>query len=136
MIVFFIEGEPVGKGRPRFTRDGHVFTPAKTRTYERHIQVVCKGAMKGKPPSALPQLVSIEVEVKPPKSWSKAKKLDALTGKIAPGKPDLDNVAKAVIDGCNGVAYLDDAQVVGIFATKRYDEEEGVRVQIEEKSHG
>lgn len=34
MIGFTIEGAPVPKGRPRFTRTGHTFTPAKTRQYE------------------------------------------------------------------------------------------------------
>ena len=37
-LHFVVEGDPVGKGRPRFTRSGHVFTPQKTRaaTFLRH----------------------------------------------------------------------------------------------------
>lgn len=31
---------------------------------------------------------------------------------------DIDNYVKAVLDGLNGVAYLDDRQVVQVFATK------------------
>lgn len=27
-ISFIVFGEPVGKGRPRFTRGGHAYTPA------------------------------------------------------------------------------------------------------------
>ena len=56
-----------------------------------------------------------------------------LAGEIRPAtKPDLDNVIKAVLDGCNGVAYLDDKQIVELNATARYAETPGVRVVIEE----
>lgn len=34
MISFTIEGVPVPKGRPRFTRSGHTYTPDTTRKYE------------------------------------------------------------------------------------------------------
>ena len=33
-IDFWFQGEPVGKGRPRFTRQGRAYTPKKTRDYE------------------------------------------------------------------------------------------------------
>ena len=33
-LVFQVPGEPVGKGRPRFTRQGRAYTPAKTAKYE------------------------------------------------------------------------------------------------------
>ena len=35
------------------------------------------------------------------------------------GRPDLDNLLKLVLDSLNGVAYVDDAQVVESHATKR-----------------
>ena len=136
MIQFFVPGKPVGKGRPRFTRNGHTYTPGKTRAYEAAVAWECRKAMKGKLPSELPQNVSVEVMVKPPKSWSKTKTKNALGGLIAPGRPDIDNYLKAVLDGCNGVAFLDDSQVVAVYATKRYAETDGVRVIIEEKTYG
>lgn len=34
-------------------------------------------------------------------------------------KPDVDNVAKAVLDGLNGVAYEDDAQVTDLHVMKQ-----------------
>lgn len=136
MIEFTVKGKPVGKGRPRFTRTGHTYTPEKTRAYEAAVAWECRKAMEGKFPSALPQHVSVEVMVKPPKSWSKTKTKNALGGFIAPGRPDIDNYLKAVLDGCNGVAFLDDSQVVAVYATKRYAETDGVRVIIEEKTYG
>ena len=40
MIRFVIPGEPQGKGRPKFSRQGNfvkTYTPAKTENYEAHI---------------------------------------------------------------------------------------------------
>lgn len=36
MIKIEIEIEPVAKGRPRFTKQGHAYTPAKTKNYEKN----------------------------------------------------------------------------------------------------
>lgn len=42
---------------------------------------------------------------------------------------DLDNILKAVLDAMNGVAYLDDDQVVEIHAV-RYDDKRAPRVEV------
>ena len=34
--------------------------------------------------------------------------------------PDIDNLLKTVLDGLNGVAFRDDAQVCEVVASKRY----------------
>ena len=38
MITFVIDAPPYGKGRPRFARNGHAYTPEKTAKYERLVQ--------------------------------------------------------------------------------------------------
>jgi len=48
------------------------------------------------------------------------------------GKPDKDNVIKAIYDGLNGVCWVDDAQVCEGVQRKRYAAEPGVTVEIEE----
>lgn len=54
-----------------------------------------------------------------------------LAGEIRPTKrPDVDNVLKAVADSLNGLAYHDDAQLIEMKGTKRYDAIEGVWVLI------
>jgi Holliday junction resolvase RusA-like endonuclease len=40
-------------------------------------------------------------------------------------KPDLDKLARAVLDALSGVAYEDDAQVCHLVATKHYADEYG-----------
>lgn len=68
-----------------------------------------------------------------PKSATLAQKEKMRTGDILPEKrPDIDNVVKAVMDGCQGVAFKDDAKVVRISAAKLYSEEPGLMVDIKE----
>lgn len=37
-ISIMIEGAPVPKGRPRFMRNGHTYTPEKTRQAEAYVR--------------------------------------------------------------------------------------------------
>lgn len=46
-VTFTVPGIPVGKGRPRFTKDGHAHTPQKTRDYEDKV-VQCWQCQSGK----------------------------------------------------------------------------------------
>lgn len=55
-----------------------------------------------------------------------SKKTDAVCGNVSPGKPDIDNIQKAVLDGLNGVAYDDDSQVVDVHCRKVYTDESGL----------
>lgn len=49
-------------------------------------------------------------------------------------KPDVDNIAKTVLDALNGVAYADDSQVVRLVVNKfpRERREEHITVWIDE----
>lgn len=111
----------VGKARPRFMRSGHTYTTESTRDAEKQIAACARSA--GVEPIQAPQPVSVLIEAfyPIPTSWPKAKKADANAGDLLPTvKPDIDNVAKLVLDALNGIAYEDDAQVVAIAATKAY----------------
>lgn len=53
-------------------------------------------------------------------------------GEILPQKkPDIDNVVKIIMDALNGAAYKDDKQVVSVFASKFYDDDPKVIVEVE-----
>jgi Holliday junction resolvase RusA-like endonuclease len=45
-------------------------------------------------------------------------------------KPDIDNIAKAIADGGNGVVWADDKQIVRLTTLKRYGETPCVRVRV------
>ena len=47
-------------------------------------------------------------------------------------KPDADNIAKAILDALNGLAFYDDAQVVYLQVSKRYSNEPRAVVFIDD----
>lgn len=119
MTTYTVPGEPRGKGRPRFTRYGKPYTDAKTRAYEALIRDVFRSY--GGRMAETPVMVSVCIYHAIPKSWSKAKRQRAQEGKIIPiCKPDIDNVAKVLLDALNGIAWRDDTLVTGISLAKRY----------------
>lgn len=134
-IRFFVPGNAVGKGRPKFARRGnfvHTYTPEKTASYESLIKLAGSKAMNDTPPTDKPVFLTMHIGVQVPASWSKKKRVAALGMGVYPAKkPDIDNIIKCVGDALNGVVWIDDSQIVGINATKRYSETPGINVGIE-----
>lgn len=133
VIDFIVPGQPQGKGRPRVGKAGQharMYTPAKTVAYEGLIAHAAHAALHGLPMLDGPVAVRMQLHCQVPASWSRRKQQDALAGKIRPTtKPDVDNVVKAVFDGCNGVLWRDDVQVVELHVTKRYSAAPSVMVE-------
>ena len=113
-VSFYVFGKVRGKGRPRFTRCGHAYTPKPTRDYERAIREAFENA-PGRPPEPFsgPIAVCIMTYRQLPKSTPKS-----VSSEHDTHKPDIDNVAKIVLDALNGVAWEDDAQVVSLTVSK------------------
>ena len=131
-VIFTVKGEPKGKGRPRFTKSGHIYTPDGTSSYETLVGFIYRNSARGYKFTA-PVRVTVRAFHKPPKGKSKRVVEDMLNCRILPTKkPDADNVAKIVLDGLNKVAWEDDTQVVEMMVIKRYAEEPMVAVTIEE----
>lgn len=131
---FIVPGIPRGKGRPRFHDFGRPYTPKATAHYEAWIAAcyqekygICK----------MPEDSFLDVEIKAffsiPKSASRDRQEAMARGELLPSrKPDVDNIAKAVLDALNGVAYKDDARVVCCTCSKRYGDPARVEVSIRE----
>lgn len=140
MISFRVEGEPVGKGRPRVIASrgkfAHAYTPKKTKDYEDSVRFAFMAVTEETMPlylrgASLEARMTIAVSV--PKSYSKKKRALCLEGHIAPSKkPDIDNVIKCILDALNGYAFEDDSQVVKLKAEKIYAETPYVDVWLEE----
>lgn len=124
MITFTVPGAPQGKGRPRVGKVGghaRMFTPPKTAAYESLVALAAKQAMGDREPMRGPLRCLLHVMCAIPASWAKRKRSQAEMGALLPaGKPDLDNIAKAILDGCNGIAWGDDSQVTSLEVHKRY----------------
>lgn len=132
MVSFTVPGKPQGKARPRLnTYTGRTYTPSKTGAYERLIALCFKQAGGKKLSGAIE--IKIECFYQIAKSHTKAAKALMEAGQIqATIKPDVDNVAKAVLDALNGLAFDDDKQVVRLEVSKRYDHEARVEVEVKE----
>lgn len=133
-VTIRIPGDPVAKGRPRATAIGgqaRMYTPATTRAYEQRVAIAAREAMAKAPPMEGALSVSIEITMPIPVSWSKRKQAEALAGLVMPtGRPDLDNLIKALTDACNWIVWRDDAQIVRLMAEKRYGEQPGAVVSV------
>lgn len=123
-VEITLPGLPRGKGRPRFSsRGGRVrtYTDEKTASFEGALRMAGAVAMGDREPLACALAADVTAVFPIPDSWSKTKRDAALAGAVRPtGKPDVDNIAKAALDGLNGIAYRDDAQIVRATVTKRY----------------
>lgn len=131
MIIFEIPGEAVGKERPRTTKRGFTYTPAKTRDYEEFVRFKFREKYKGQPTTEA-VWVSIIVWIVPAKSWSKKKKKEMIE-KPPIKTPDADNIAKIILDALNDAAWKDDKQVVHLEVEKLWGFEEKVVVTIATK---
>lgn len=131
---FEVPGEVVGKERPRVNMyTGRVYTPNKTKDYEFLVQQYFK--MKYPKYETLEGRIAINIiaYLKIPKSTSKTKTREMLENKISPTrKPDVDNIAKSILDALNEVAFKDDNQVSKICVDKRFALEEKIVVEVEE----
>ena len=93
-------GEPKSKGRPRFTRQGHAYTPKETR--EAEVAVLLAWELSGGQVLNGPLVIKCEFYV-----GTKRRK-------------DTDNMLKLILDALNRKAFADDDQIVRIDAVKRY----------------
>lgn len=130
--LFEVEGDPVGKGRPRFTRSGRAYTPKRTKDYEARVRkayIESNGPYFGKQPVSM----IITANFGMPKSWTKKQKRE-LNGKYATNKIDSDNILKCAMDALLEIAYTDDRQVVVCTASKWWKETGSLEVEIESLS--
>jgi Holliday junction resolvase RusA-like endonuclease len=146
-IHFTIPGEPRGKGRPRFTRQGIAYTPKETVEYEERVRrayIAKQGnhrAFDGK------RNISCDIAAyfPIPKSTPQKQVEAMLSGQIRPTKkPDFDNITKIILDALNPVkgkrtgvllfqgAFDDDARVVDGRCRKFYGEPARVEVRLTE----
>lgn len=130
-VAFTIPGKPFGKQRPRATiRGGHasVYTPKETRSFEQKVAEIARPLFPV--PIDGPVKVRIVATFAIPASWSKRKRAEML-GQYHTQKPDRDNIDKAICDGLNRIAWVDDGQAADGRCVKRWGEVASTYVEVE-----
>ena len=119
--------------------NGHAraYTPEKTASYENLIAVEWRRQTHDFAFQAgIPLAIEITAHMSPPRSASRKIRESMLANILRPmKKPDWDNVAKAVCDALNGIAYHDDAQIVFGSVVKVWGDRPRLEIKIAEVSH-
>lgn len=131
-INFTVLGKPCGKGRPRFMRNGHTYTDAKTENYENLVKLSYQEKFQE---MTFERDVPLEIEIKAyfpiPKGISKKKRpLYENETILFSKKPDWDNIGKIICDSLNNIAYYDDNQIAKAFVIKLYGKTPRVEITI------
>lgn len=141
-LRFTIDGDPVGKARPRssarvVTVDGrpkalvHVHSDPAMVKAEHRVADAFRRYYPAHRPASGPIMLRFTAVFAIPDSWPKALREAAERGVVYhTSVPDKDNVEKLIVDGLNAVAWVDDAQVQG-GGVKRYGAPPRIEVDIE-----
>lgn len=130
-VHLHIDGYVQAKARPRFnTRNGKVqsYTPTTTARAEYFIAAAWRKTGQGQ--FTGPISLNIIVHLTRPQGHYGKRGLRPTAPMWPTTRPDLDNYVKTVSDALNGVAFTDDAHIVGLVAVKQYGESEGWDISI------
>jgi len=156
-VTFSIPGKPRGQGRPRaasIAGQTRVYKSRNDRLYESRVQEAFYAAVRDMAfePFRGPLILTVMAFTEPPTSSMRKSSREYFARRKLPSlgaidtrlmvlagdpahrtqRPDLSNVVKAVEDGLNGLAFVDDKQIVATIAMKMYGPESCVRVSIRE----
>jgi len=128
-VSFTIPGEPVAKKAPVFTTAGgfpHAYPNKKTDTYENLVSMIAR-TYAPESPLETPISIIINAVFSRPNYLSKrssrtGKLLHASEGRMPHiTRPDVDNIAKSVLDGIKKIGiFRDDSQVAKLVVCKSY----------------
>lgn len=127
MRKIIVDGRPKTKKNTWFTSrgkgKGHAFRPPTgARSFETKISK--------KAAETFDKPLSGPIRLKVKFLFHRPKRLKDGPEEYAPKRPDITNIIKAIEDGLNGVAFLDDAQVVSMTAEKYYHSSEDTEKTI------
>lgn len=131
---FEVPGKITGKGRPRVnTTTAIAYTPAKTKEYEELVKQYFIIKYRRINPLEGRIKINITAYFSVPKNTSKKQEENMLNNAISPTKkPDIDNIAKIILDALNKLAFKDDNQITKLEIEKKYGTEEKIFVKVEE----
>ena len=112
-LEFFVAGKPRAKQSFRYTENGGGYTDPGVKAWQQEVSKAAREAMRGRDLFKGPVSVVL-------KFYLPTKR-----------RVDADNLSKCVLDGLNGVAFADDAQVDDLHIVKIIDRKDpGVTICI------
>ena len=130
VITFTVQGEPVPQPRPRVsTRGGfaRAYVPAKHPVHAYRQNIAAEATRAGLEPQNEPVEVIVEAVFVRPKSHMTKKGVKPTAPKLP--RPDVDNIAKAVLDSLQDVMG-DDTNVRLLTVGKAYGNESRTTVSV------
>lgn len=118
--------EPRAKQSYRTTKTGVSYQPKSVTNYAKAISLMARQQLAESHKLLDGEIrVQIEFRFALPKSAPRHDQLAISKGHILhkTTKPDLDNLAKAVLDALNGIVWVDDARICSLILTKSYSKE-------------
>ncbi|PXY17365.1 hypothetical protein BA062_37760 [Prauserella flavalba] len=138
-VHLFVPGKPAPQGSKRHVGNGVMVESSKAvRPWREDIRQALLAEHDNAHPLAGPLAVTIQFVMPRPKSHYRtgrnAERLRDNAPRLPAGKPDIDKLARAVLDAIGSAhVWQDDAQVVNLHATKIYqalDEKPGAWIEI------
>ena len=124
MLDIFLEVKPTAKGRPRFAKNGNVYTPNKTSDAEAEIRLLLRLHMSK---------YNIKLTYRPVCVIANFYYLNkTISDGYKSTRPDIDNIFKLISDAMNGIVYSDDSQIVKMQSEKRYGARQGIELKVME----
>jgi len=134
MINLTILGEPKAQKRHRHVRMGSFvrqYDPSASDKGD-FLSIVQSNAPKE--PLAVPLAVAIRFYFTRPKSHFRTGKNSHVMKDTAPlwhtSKPDVDNMAKFLMDSLNKIYWKDDSYIADCWITKQYDDKPRTEIEI------
>ena len=125
-LQFVVRGVPVPQGSTRaFVVGKRAIVTNQTPKLTAWRQAIASEARLVAPPALFEGALSVDVRF----AFVAAKSNKAKKG-YKSTRPDIDKLLRAVLDGCTGVVWKDDAQVAHVCATKTYEETSYVFVWV------
>ena len=135
MIIIEVRGLPAAQGSKRHVGGGRMVESSKAvGPWREAVRAECQRVMNGDGPLAGPVHVTAMFGLPRPKGHYGTGRNAHVLKRSAPawpsGKPDLDKLLRALLDGLTaGGAWADDAQVAQLAARKEYGPA-GCRIEI------
>ncbi len=130
VITFVVQGEPVPQPRPRVsTRGGfaRAYVPATHPVHAYRQKIAAEATKAGLEPQSEPVEVIVEAVFVRPKSHMTKKGVKPTAPKLP--RPDVDNIAKAILDSLQDVMG-DDTNVRLLTVGKAYGNESRTTVSV------